>query len=120
MKLNRNNQPIPFLMVSLPWPSSDFKVPTDRQTREIKCLFSFVPVMSEFVLVRASVLAVSVVHQNAYLLDCALSIFLRMLLKFARRKTQVVQFYSAPNNCQSLQSHPHYLPQSPYERTGVR
>ena len=116
MKLNRNNQPIPFLMVSLPWPSSDFKVPTDRQTREIKCLFSFVPVMSEFVLVRASVLAVSAVHQDAYLLDCALSAFLRMLLKFAPRKTQVVQFYSAPNNCQPL----HYLPQSPYERTGVR
>ena len=76
MKLNRNNQPIAFLMFSLPSPSSDFKVPTDRQTREKKCLFSFVPVMSEFVLARASVLAVSVVYQDTYVLDCALSIFL--------------------------------------------
>ena len=75
MKLNRNNQPIAFLMFSLPSPSSDFKVPTDRQTSEKKCLFSFVPVMSEFVLVRASVLAVSAVHQDTYVLDCALSVF---------------------------------------------
>ena len=75
--------------------------------------------MSEFVLVRESVLAVSAVHQDAYLLDCALSISLRMLQKFAPRKPQVVQFYFAPNNSQPLQSHPHYLPQSPYERTGV-
>ena len=76
--------------------------------------------MSEFVLARASVLAVSAVYQDTYVLDCALSIFLRMLLKFAPRKTRVVQFYFAPNNCQSLQSNPHYLPQSPYECTGLR
>ena len=74
--------------------------------------------MSEFILVRAPVLAVSAVHQDAYLLDCALSVFLRTLLKFAPKNRRLSNFI--PRLIIASHSNPHYLPQSPYERTGVR